>query len=69
MFSKPGVKVTSISAGGQLNLACTDDGESFAWPFIKQGMRYSLPVRMPFSDRIKISRVSCGYNFGFFISQ
>ena len=24
---------------------------------------------MPFSDKIKVSRVSCGYNFGFFISS
>ena len=24
---------------------------------------------MPFSEKINITRVSCGYNFGFFISQ
>jgi len=24
---------------------------------------------MPFSEKIKITRVSCGFNFGFFISQ
>jgi myosin-5 len=26
-------------------------------------------VKMPFSDKVKIARVSCGNNFGFFISS
>ena len=67
-FSKQNLKVTSMDAGGNLTLACTENGDSFAWPFVYNGQNYAMPVRMPFSERIKISRVSCGYNFGFFIS-
>jgi len=33
------------------------------------GQKVSYPVRMPFSESITVKRVSCGYNFGFFISQ
>jgi alpha-tubulin suppressor-like RCC1 family protein len=68
-FSKPGNHVTSIAGGGDLTLACTENGDSYAWPFVKNGQKYSNPVRMPFSEKINISRVSCGYNFGFFISS
>ena len=36
-FSKQNIKVTSIAAGGNLSMAATDNGECFAWPFIKNG--------------------------------
>ena len=68
-FSKIGQTVNSISGGGDLTLASTDTGDSYAWPFVKSGQKYSIPVRMPFSDKIKVTRVSCGHNFGFFISS
>ena len=51
-----------------MTLAATDNGLAFAWPFVKSGQKYSIPVQMPFHHKIVISRVSCGYNFGFFIS-
>jgi len=60
--------VTSIAAGGNLTLAVSENGLAFAWPFVKSGQKYSIPVQMPFHSKIVISRVSCGYNFGFFIS-
>lgn len=59
----------SFATGGNLTLASTDSGESFAWPFAVHNQKISHPVKMPFSDKIRIVRVSCGYNFGFFISQ
>lgn len=31
---KGDVKLSYIAAGGDLNLACSDKGEAFAWPFI-----------------------------------
>jgi hypothetical protein len=58
-----------MAAGGDLTLSVCDNGEGYAWPFEKQGTTYSLPVKMPFSPKIKISKVSCGNNFGFFISS
>ena len=58
-----------VSAGGDLNFAACDNGEAYAWPFQRGNTTFSLPVKMPFSDKVKISRVSCGYNFGFFISS
>ena len=36
-FSKPGHHVCSIAGGGDLTLACTENGDSYAWPFVKQG--------------------------------
>jgi len=57
-----------VATGGNLTLACTENGDSYGWPFTKGGQKYSIPIRMPFSERIKIVRVSCGHNFGFFIS-
>lgn len=68
-FSKQNLSVSSFSAGGNLTLAACETGESFAWPFTMQGQKVSYPVQMPFSNTIKIKRVSCGYNFGFFISS
>ena len=68
-FVKHGLKVNSLDAGGYLTLACDHKGQAFAWPFTKNGQKYSIPVQMPFSEKINITRVSCGYNFGFFISQ
>lgn len=68
-FAKNKLKVTSIAAGGNLTLASCENGVAFAWPFVKLNQKYSIPVQMPFSEKIKIQRVSCGYNFGFFISQ
>jgi len=68
-FSKQKLKITSVAAGGYLTLACSENGNAYAWPYEKLGAKISLPVQMPFSDKIKIQRVSCGYNFGFFISQ
>ena len=67
-FSKQGLRVSSIASGGNLTLATTENGSAFAWPFVKSGQKYSIPVQMPFHSKIQISRVSCGYNFGFFIS-
>jgi len=58
-----------IAAGGDLNLAACENGEGYAWPFYRAGITYSLPVKMPFSEKIKIARVACGYNFGFFVSS
>ena len=69
IFSKPDVKVTNIAAGGYLNLACTEKGDAYAWPFTNNGIMQSLPSKMPFSEKTKILRVSCGHNFGFFISN
>ena len=34
-FSKQGLKVSSITAGGNLTLAVTESGLAFAWPFVK----------------------------------
>lgn len=68
-FSKHNLKVCSFSSGGNLTLAACETGESFAWPFTINGQKVSYPVMMPFSEQIKIQRVSCGHNFGFFISQ
>lgn len=69
ILAKAGVKITYISAGGDLNLACSEQGEAFAWPFIHNGIKQSIPTRMPFSEKTKILKVSCGHNFGFFISN
>jgi myosin-5 len=57
-----------VAAGGYLTLACCDNGNAYAWPFEKAGQKFSIPVMMPFAEKIKIQRVSSGYNFGFFIS-
>ena len=62
------MKVGFISCGGDLNLAATEGGEAYAWPFYKNGSIFSIPVKMPFSEKVKIARTACGYNFGFFIS-
>lgn len=43
-FSKQQLKVSSIAAGGNLTLATTDNGLAFAWPFVKSGQKYSIPV-------------------------
>ena len=67
-FSRQGQKVSMISAGGDLTLCACENGESYAWPFTRAGTTYSLPVKMPFSSKIQIARVSCGFNFGFFVS-
>eukprot|EP00347_Sterkiella_histriomuscorum_P008181 403346072 len=67
-FSKQGIKISGIAASGDLTLCACENGEGYAWPFQRGGTTFSLPVKMPFSEKIKISRVSCGYNFGFFIS-
>jgi alpha-tubulin suppressor-like RCC1 family protein len=67
-FSKAGLKMCYIAGGGDLNLSCSEDGQAFAWPFVQNGIKCSLPSRMPFSDKTKIQKVSCGHNFGFFIS-
>jgi hypothetical protein len=58
-----------IAAGGDLNLASCENCEGYVWPFMKSGVVYSTPIKMPFSDKVKISKVSCGFNFGFFISS
>ena len=52
-----------------MTLATTDNGRAYAWPFVRSGQKYSIPVETPFHQKIAISRVSCGYNFGFFISS
>jgi hypothetical protein len=62
------LRINSIASAGNLTLATTENGLAFAWPFIKSGQKYSIPVQMPFHSKIVINRVSCGYNFGFFIS-
>ena len=43
-FSKQGLKVSSIAAGGNLTLATTENGLAYAWPFVKSGQKYSIPV-------------------------
>ncbi len=58
-----------ISAGGDISICACDNGEAYAWPFHKNGTTYSLPVKMPFSTKIKISKVACGFNFGFYLSS
>ena len=68
-FSKQGLKVSIVAAGGDLTICACDNGEAYAWPFQRSGTTFSLPVKMPFSEKIRISRVSCGFNFGFFISN
>ena len=67
-LSKAGLKISYIAAGGDLNLCCSEEGHAFAWPFIQNGIKQSIPQRMPFSDKTKIQKVTCGHNFGFFIS-
>ena len=32
-FTRAGLKVSSISAGGDLTLSACENGEGFAWPF------------------------------------
>ena len=68
-FQRSDIKISNISANGYLNLACSEQGDAFAWPFIHNGIKHSLPTRMPFSEKTKIQKVSCGHNFGFFISN
>lgn len=69
-FIKQGIKVNMLAAGGDLTLCTCENGEAYAWPFQRGGTTYSLPVKMPFnSSKVKISSVSCGFNFGFFISS
>jgi hypothetical protein len=53
-FSKQNIKVGMIAAGGDLTLSACENGEGYAWPFKKSGTTYSLPVKMPFSTKIKI---------------
>ena len=43
-FSKQKLKVTSVAAGGILTLACTENGNAYAWPYEKLGSKISLPV-------------------------
>jgi len=52
-----------------MNLAACDNGEAYAWPYQKGTTTFSLPVKMPFSEKIKIQRVACGQNFGLFLSN
>jgi len=68
-FHKQSIKVTMLAAGGDLSMCACENGEGYAWPFLRNGITYSLPVKMPFSAKIKISKVSCGFNFGFFLSS
>ena len=58
-----------MAAGGDLSMCSCDNGEAYAWPFQKNDVTYSLPVKMPFSHKIKISKVACGHNFGFYLSN
>jgi myosin-5 len=58
-----------MSAGGNLNMCACENGEAFAWPYMKNEIMISVPVKMPFSPKIKIIKTSCGHNFGFFISS
>jgi alpha-tubulin suppressor-like RCC1 family protein len=53
-FTKQKLKVMSVAAGGILTLACTDNGNAYAWPYEKAGAKISLPVQMPFSEKINI---------------
>lgn len=68
-FSKNNVKIQHIAAGGNLNLASSESGEAYAWPFIHNGIKQCLPTKMPFSEKTSIQKVACGHNFGFFISN
>lgn len=68
-FSRQNIKVSMLAAGGDLTICSCENGEAYAWPFMRNGTTYSLPVKMPFSPKISISKVSCGWNFGFFISS
>jgi len=63
-----GLKVAQVAAGGDLNVVCTESGEGYVWPFFKNSQKVSRPQKMPFSEKVKIGRVACGFNFGFFIS-
>jgi len=36
-FSREGNRVRSIAGAGDLTLACTESGDSYAWPFVKNG--------------------------------
>ena len=58
-----------MAAGGDFTMAACENGEGYAWPCQRNGTTYGLPVKMPFSHKITISKVSCGHNFGFFISS
>ena len=61
--------IISVSCGGDLNLACSEDGQAFTWPLILNGVKLSTPQRIPFSEKVKIMLVSAGQNFGFFLSN
>lgn len=69
-FSKQGIKVNMLAAGGDLTMCSCENGEAYAWPFHRAGTTFSLPVKMPFStNKIHIMKVACGWNFGLFLSQ
>jgi len=38
-FSKGDIKIQFLAAGGDMNLACSTQGEAFAWPFVQNGIR------------------------------
>ena len=68
MFQKQGIRTEYVAAGGELTLSCDENGIAYAWPFIQAGIKHSIPSKMPFSEKTQINKVSCGHNFGFFIS-
>ncbi len=68
-FSKQSIRMSMLAAGGDLTISACDNGEAYAWPFQKNGSTFSLPTKMPFSSKIKISKVACGFNFGFYLSN
>lgn len=62
--------VKEVATCGDQNLSCTHDGEVYIWPCVKEGKRISIPQSINFgSDKIKISNVTCGYNFGILLSN
>lgn len=65
----PENSIKEIAACGDQNLACTLDGQVYIWPCVKEGQKISIPQSINFaSEKIKISNVSCGYNFGILLS-
>ena len=65
----PNNSVRDIATCGDQNLACTSQGAVYIWPCVKEGKRISVPQHINFAnDKIKISSVTCGYNFGILLS-
>lgn len=66
----PEGEIRQITACGNQNLATTTSGGIYIWPCMKDGKKISIPQSIPFNTKkIKIEKVSCGYNFGVLLTN